>query len=67
MTQLEVKFILYMLSALLAVLAFIGSLAVNALIKMSNDIHEIKTTIATSEVKHDNLERRVSKLEIIME
>jgi sensor domain CHASE-containing protein len=63
MTPIETKFLLYGCGILLSVLAFIGGLAVNALMKMSNDLHEIKTTIATEMVKREALEKRIEYLE----
>lgn len=48
---------------LLSILAFIGALAVNALIKMGKDINEIKVTVKEVMVKHDDLKDRVSRLE----
>ena len=48
---------------LLAVLAFIGGLAVNALIKMGKDLTAIKITIERISTKHDGLEKRVEVAE----
>lgn len=63
MSPFEIKFVLWACGGLLSVIAFIMALAVNALMKMSNDIHEIKTTIATEGVKREALEKRVTKIE----
>lgn len=52
-----------LITLLLGILAFIGSLAVNALIKMGKDINEIKVTVKEVMVKHDDLKERVEKLE----
>lgn len=52
-----------LITLLLGVLAFIGSLAVNALIKMGKDINEIKVTVKEVMVKHDDLKERVEKIE----
>ena len=48
---------------LLSILSFIGILAVKALIQMSNDLGSIKVTIGEIAAKHDNLEKRVDKVE----
>jgi hypothetical protein len=61
MTQFDV--LLTLVSGLIAVLSFIGALGVNALMKMSRDLNEIKTMVMVQNVKHDNLERRVENLE----
>ena len=57
------KFLLYSTPVLLGVLAFIGGLAVKAIQKMSYNIGEIKTTVEVLISKHDDLERRVDKVE----
>lgn len=48
---------------LLAILSFIGILAVKALIKMSGDINEIKVTLGKVTSDHSNLTNRVERLE----
>lgn len=48
---------------LVAILCFIGGLAVNALIKMGKDINEIKVTLQMIITEHDGLKERVEKLE----
>ena len=63
MTPTEVKFVIWVLLALLGIIAWIGKIGVSALIKMSNDIGEIKTTVMVQSAKHDDLERRVNVLE----
>lgn len=63
MSIIEIKFVIWACGILLSVIAFIMALAVKALMKMSNDIHEIKTTIATEGVKREALENRVTKIE----
>lgn len=57
------KILLWALPVLLAILGFIGALAVNALIKLSNDVNSIKITIEGISTKHDGLEKRVEFLE----
>ncbi len=61
MTQFDI--LLWLVSGLIAVLSFIGALGVNALMKMSKDLKEIKTMVMVQDVKHDSLERRVEQLE----
>jgi septal ring factor EnvC (AmiA/AmiB activator) len=63
MTSTEVSFLLWGCGALLAILAFIGALAVKQLMQMAHDINEIKVTIARVDTKHDALEDRVERLE----
>jgi len=48
---------------LLAVLSFVGALGVKALVKMSNDLNEIKTEVKVLVTKHDEHDRRISRLE----
>ena len=57
------KILLWALPILLAVLAFIGGLAVKALIQMSIDINAIKMTIATESAKREAIERRIEIIE----
>jgi hypothetical protein len=61
MTQFDT--LLWLVSGLIAILSFIGALGVNALMKMSKDLNEIKTMVMVQDVKHDSLERRVEQLE----
>lgn len=63
MSPTEIKFLLWFVSALLAILAFVGALGVNALVKMSRDINEIKSAVMVQSTKHDGLEKRVEHLE----
>lgn len=70
LTQTEQQFILWAFGILLGILAFIGALAVNALMKISNDVHELKTDMKVNaanlknhEAHLDYLERRVVIIE----
>lgn len=63
LTGNESQFLVWAVLALLAVLAFIGALVANAIIKMGNDISEIKIAVNTVAVKHDATEKRVEKIE----
>lgn len=60
------KILLGALPILLSILAFIGALAVNSLIKLANDVNEIKISIGKISEKHDGLEKRVDKVESII-
>jgi uncharacterized OsmC-like protein len=62
-TSSVVEIIIWCTPILLAVLGFIGALAVNALIKMGKDINEIKVTIKEIDTKHSGLEKRVERIE----
>ena len=57
------KLLLWALPILLAVLGFIGALAVNALMKLANDVNEIKVSIKVVSVKHEDLECRLERIE----
>ena len=63
MNPTETSFLLWGCGVLLAILSFIGALAVNQLMKMANDIGDIKITIGRVDEKHTALENRVEKLE----
>ena len=63
LTQTETTFLLYGCGLLLGILAFIGSLAVNALINMARDLREIKITIAAESVRREALEKRIDVIE----
>lgn len=63
LTGNESQFLVWAILALLAVLAFIGALVANAIIKMGSDIGEIKVAVNTVAVKHDATEKRVERLE----
>jgi hypothetical protein len=57
------KILLWALPLLLGMLGFIGALMVRQLMKLSDSVNEIKITIAKIAAKHDDLEKRVDKLE----
>ncbi len=65
MTQIEVKFLIWACLALLSVIAFVGVIFINAFLKMAKDINSIKTTIAVQAEKHNDLEKRVNRLEVV--
>lgn len=58
---------IWVMPILLGVLAFVGALGVKALIKMANDLSEIKTEVKVLVTKHDEHERRIDHLEKYIE
>ena len=63
MTPMEVNFLLWAIGILLGILAFVGVIAVNTLIKMGKDINEIKIKLIEVVTKHDDLKDRVDRIE----
>ena len=63
LTANETTFLLWAVGAFIAVVAFIGALAVNALLKMSNDLTEIKIAVREVAAKHEDTEKRVTRIE----
>jgi hypothetical protein len=63
LTENETRFLIWAILAILAVLAFIGGLVAKAIIKMGNDIGEIKVAVNTVATKHDEAEKRITRLE----
>jgi len=63
MTAIELKFILYLTTTLLSIIAFVGVIFVKSFLKMAEDINEIKTDVKVASSKHDSLEFRVETLE----
>lgn len=61
--QVFYTLLMWVLPGMLAVLAFIGALGVNALIKMGKDIGEIKIAVNHVTTMHEGLEKRVELLE----
>lgn len=57
------KLLLWALPLLLAVLGFIGALAVNSLIKLADSVNQIKVTIEGMAKSHEGLEKRVNHIE----
>lgn len=57
------KMLLWAIPVLLTILGFIGSLAVKALMKLANDVNEIKLDIREVAVKHEDLEHRIERIE----
>ena len=63
LTPNETHFLIWAAFTMVTVLAFIGALVANAIIKMGSDISEIKVAVNTVAVKHDATEKRVERLE----
>lgn len=63
LTENETTFLLWAVGAFIAVFAFIGVLSVNALIKMSNDLTDIKIAVREISAKHEETEKRVTRIE----
>lgn len=63
MSAIELKFLLWFIGILLALLAFVGIKVVEALLKMSDSVNEIKQVIVKIDTKHDGLEKRVQRIE----
>lgn len=55
--------LMWLMPILITILGFIGALGVKALIKMSNDLNEIKSEVKVLVTKHDEHDRRITKLE----
>lgn len=63
LTENETRFLIWSILATLSILAFIGGLVAKAIIKMGNDIGEIKVAVNTVATKHDEAEKRITRLE----
>lgn len=57
------RLLLWAVPIMLGILGFIGALAVKALMKLSNDVGEIKVDIREIAVKHEDLEDRIVRIE----
>lgn len=55
--------LLWAMPILLAILGFVGALAVNQLMKLSDSVNQIQITIGKIATAHDDLKERVDKLE----
>ena len=61
--QIIFTILLWATPILLAILGFIGALAVKQLVKLADSVNEIKINIREVAIKHDDLKERVEKLE----
>lgn len=66
LTENETRFLIWAILALIGVFGFIGALGVNALIKMGKDLTEIKIAVKEVATKHDEIEKRVNRLESLV-
>lgn len=55
--------LLWSMPILLTILGFVGALAVNQLMKLSDSVNQIQITIGKIATAHDDLKDRVDKLE----
>lgn len=63
LTLNETHFLIWSALTMMAVLGFIGALGVKALINMGKDLNEIKFAVKEVATKHDETEKRVTRLE----
>lgn len=59
--------LVWVVPILLAILAFVGALAVNQFIAMNKNLNSLNTKFAVMLEKHDSLEKRVDKIETLIE
>ena len=63
LTLQETQFLIWSALTMMAVLGFIGALGVKALINMGKDLNEIKVAVKEVATKHDETEKRVTRIE----
>jgi len=63
LTENETRFVLWAVISMIGLFCFIGALGVKALINMAKDLTEIKLAVNTVAMKHDETEKRVTRLE----
>jgi hypothetical protein len=59
----ETHFLIWAAFTMVSVLGFIGALGVKALMNMGKDLNEIKIAVKEVATKHDETEKRVTRLE----
>jgi len=59
----ETHFLIWAAFTMVTVLGFIGALGVKALMSMGKDLNEIKVAVKEVATKHDETEKRVTRLE----
>lgn len=59
----ESHFLIWAALTMLGILGFIGALGVKALMNMGKDLNEIKVAVKEVATKHDETEKRVTRLE----
>jgi hypothetical protein len=60
------KILLWSLPVLLAILGFVGALAVHALMSMNKNIQEIKEKMVGHSITQDDHEKRLDRIESIV-
>ena len=63
LTPNETHFLIWAAFTMVTVLGFIGALGVKALMNMGTDLNEIKIAVKEVATKHDETEKRVTRLE----
>jgi hypothetical protein len=63
LTENETTFLLWAVGTFIAVFAFIGALGLKALMNMGKDLNEIKVAVKEVATKHDETEKRVTRIE----
>jgi hypothetical protein len=63
LTPNETHFLIWAAFTMVNVLGFIGALGVKALMSMGKDLNEIKVAVKEVATKHDETEKRVTRLE----
>ena len=59
----ETQFLVWAALTMMGILGFIGALGVKALMNMGKDLNEIKVAVKEVATKHDETEKRVTRLE----
>ena len=59
----ETHFLIWAAFTMVTILGFIGALGVKALMNMGKDLSEIKVAVKEVATKHDETEKRVTRLE----
>jgi hypothetical protein len=59
----ETHFLIWAAFTMFSILGFIGALGVKALMSMGKDLNEIKVAVKEVATKHDETEKRVTRLE----
>ena len=59
----ETHFLIWAALTMMAILGFIGALGVKALMNMGKDLNEIKVAVKEVATKHDETEKRVTRIE----
>lgn len=59
----ETHFLIWAAFTMVTILGFIGALGVKALMSMGKDLNEIKVAVKEVATKHDETEKRVTRLE----